>query len=118
DRIEHVSLDSTNREIISTVVHPFAMTVHRHYIYWMDWTLCDIYRAKKYSGANMIEMQNDLSYRPINIHIVSDQCQKSFYSLCNISDGDCSHICICKTSVDNQVECAYSSGQQLKLAND
>jgi low density lipoprotein-related protein 2 len=39
DRIERASLDGTNREVISTVVHPFAITVHGHYIYWTDWQL-------------------------------------------------------------------------------
>ncbi len=75
-----------------------------------------IYRAEKYTGANMVEMQNDLPYRPMDIHIVSDQRQKCAYSPCNISNGGCSHIC--KTAADNQVECACPSGQQLKLAND
>jgi hypothetical protein len=75
-----------------------------------------IYRAEKYTGANMVEMQNDLPYRPMDIHVVSDQRQKCSYSPCNISNGGCSHIC--KTSINNQVECACPSGQQLKLAND
>jgi low density lipoprotein-related protein 2 len=127
-------LDGTNREVISTVVHPFAITVHGHYIYWTDWSLRKlfflskkefrilsylsggIYRAEKYSGANMVEMQNNLPYRPMDIHVVSDQRQKCAYSPCNISNGGCSHIC--KTSMDNQVECACPNGQQLKLAND
>ena len=39
DRIERASLDGTNREVILSVVHPFAITVHGHYIYWTDWTL-------------------------------------------------------------------------------
>lgn len=110
--------------------------MHGHYIYWTDWTLRKlirlfkkkkhsikfflfiggIYRAEKYTGANMVEMQNDLPYRPMDIHVVSDQRQKCSYSPCNISNGGCSHIC--KTSVNNQVECACPTGQQLKLAND
>ncbi|CAF0886571.1 unnamed protein product [Adineta steineri] len=116
DRIERASLDGTNREVISTVVHPFALTVHGHYIYWTDWSFRGIYRAEKYSGANMVEMQNNLPYRPMDIHVVSDQRQKCSYSPCNISNGGCSHIC--KTGLNNQVECACPSGQQLKLAND
>jgi hypothetical protein len=75
-----------------------------------------IYRAEKYTGANMVEMQNELPYRPMDIHVVSDQRQKCSYTPCNISNGGCSHIC--KTSIDNQVECACPNGQQLKLAND
>lgn len=39
DRIERASLDGTNREVIVTVNHPFAITVHAHHIYWTDWTL-------------------------------------------------------------------------------
>ncbi len=64
----------------------------------------------------MVEMQNELPYRPMDIHVVSDQRQKCSYSPCNISNGGCSHIC--KTSIDNQVDCSCPSGQQLKLAND
>lgn len=115
-------------------MHPFAITVHGHYIYWTDWSLRKlffsisrlftilyppaggIYRAEKYSGANMVEMQSDLPYRPMDIHVVSDQRQKCAYSPCNVSNGGCSHIC--KTSINNEVECACPMGQQLKLAND
>lgn len=64
----------------------------------------------------MVEMQSDLPYRPMDIHVVSDQRQKCAYSPCNTSNGGCSHIC--KTAGENQVECACPSGQQLKLAND
>jgi hypothetical protein len=39
DRIERASFDGTNRQTISSVVHPFALTVHGHYIYWTDWSL-------------------------------------------------------------------------------
>ncbi|CAM4944086.1 unnamed protein product [Rotaria socialis] len=116
DRIERASLDGTNRETISTVIHPFAITVHGHYIYWTDWSLRGIYRAEKYTGANMVEMQNELPYRPMDIHVVSDQRQKCSSSPCNVSNGGCSHIC--KTSGENQVECACPSGEQLKLVND
>ncbi|CAF0957368.1 unnamed protein product [Adineta ricciae] len=116
DRIERASFDGTNREVIATVVHPFAITVHGHYIYWTDWNLRGIYRAEKYTGANMVEMQSNLPYRPMDIHVVSDQRQKCSSSPCNISNGGCSHIC--KTGLDNQVECTCPSGQQLKLAND
>lgn len=135
DRIERAGLDGTNREVISTAIHPFAITIHGHFIYWTDWSLRKlfkltlnfkknrfigfsggIYRAEKYTGANMVEMQNDLPYRPMDIHVVSNQRQKCLYTPCNMSNGGCSHIC--KTSINNQVECACPSGQQLKLAND
>ena len=75
-----------------------------------------VFRAEKYTGANLVEMQNDLPYRPMDIHVVSDQRQKCAYSPCNVSNGGCSHIC--KTAANNQVECACPNGQQLKLAND
>jgi hypothetical protein len=49
DRIERASLDGTNREVISTVVHPFAITVHGHYIYWTDWSLRKLFYQKSFS---------------------------------------------------------------------
>jgi low density lipoprotein-related protein 2 len=47
DRIERASLDGTNREVILSVVHPFAITLHGHYIYWTDWALRQFLRLSE-----------------------------------------------------------------------
>lgn len=76
DRIERSNLDGNYREVIvQTAVHPFAVTVYSHYIYWTDWTLGGVYRAEKYTGANQRVMIQGLPKRPMDIHVVSQQRQ-------------------------------------------
>ncbi|CAF1308989.1 unnamed protein product, partial [Didymodactylos carnosus] len=116
DRIERAGFDGLNRELLTSAVHPFAIVVHDHFIYWTDWALGGVYRAEKYTGANVVEMQNGFPYRPMDIHVVTDQRQKCSFNPCNISNGGCSHIC--KPAPNNQIECACPSGQNYKLAND
>ena len=37
DKIESSNLDGNYRKVLTTAYHPFAITVHGHYIYWTDW---------------------------------------------------------------------------------
>ncbi len=40
DKIERSNLDGNYREtIVDSVIHPFAVSVWGHYLYWTDWQL-------------------------------------------------------------------------------
>ncbi len=63
DRIESSDLNGNYRRILTMAYHPFALTVHGHFIYWTDWRTNSIYRAEKYRGSNTIQLvQGKLFY--------------------------------------------------------
>lgn len=79
--------------LISATIYPFAITVHRNYIYWTDLQLRGVYRAEKHTGANMIEKVKRLDDSPRDIHVFSGARQKCNINLCNINKGGCSQSC-------------------------
>lgn len=117
DRIERSNLDGNYRQVLSTALHPFALTVHHHYIYWTDWSTGSVYRAEKYSGSNMVPLVTDLSSRPMDIHVWSEQRQKCQYNPCSSYNGGCSHICTVAPP-GNKTECRCPTGLRLRLANN
>ena len=116
NKIERTDFDGNFRQVLSTALHPFAITVHNHYIYWTDWQTKSIYRAEKYRGSNTIAIVQGLSERPMDIHVWSDQRQKCSYNPCLIYNGGCSHICSI-VAPGNKTECRCPFGMGLRLAN-
>ncbi|XP_069108702.1 low-density lipoprotein receptor-related protein 2-like isoform X5 [Argopecten irradians] len=107
DRIERSNLNGQYREVIvQSTVHPFSMTVHKHYIYWTDWTLHGVYRAEKHTGANMIVMKEGITHRPMGINVFSSQRQKCTANPCQIFNGGCAHSC--HPAPDGKAECQCS----------
>ncbi|NWU34611.1 LRP2 protein, partial [Hylia prasina] len=93
-KIERCTLTGTNREVIvSTALHPFAMTVFDQHIYWTDWNTRSIYRANKYDGSDQIVMIMNLPQRPMDIHVWAKSKQQQCMNPCNQFNGGCSHIC-------------------------
>ena len=77
DKIERSDLNGNYREtIVDSVVHPFAITVFGHHIYWSDWTLGGIYRAEKHTGANQRVMVRGLPKRPMDLHVFTEDRQE------------------------------------------
>ncbi|KAI5717758.1 hypothetical protein M8J77_010754 [Diaphorina citri] len=94
EKIERSDLAGNNREVlISATIYPFAITVHRNYIYWTDLQLRGVYRAEKHTGANMIEMVKRLEDSPRDIHVYSADSQKCSVNPCNIHNGGCAQSC-------------------------
>lgn len=57
ENIERSDLNGHHREVlVAATIYPFSITVFGDYIYWTDLQLRGVYRAEKYTGANMIEM--------------------------------------------------------------
>lgn len=105
------------RKVLSTAYHPFALTVHGHFIYWTDWRTNSVYRAEKYAGSNTIILTQGLSRRPMDIHVWSEQRQQCNVSPCSVYNGGCSHICTVAPP-GNRTECRCPFGFRLRLTNN
>ena len=116
NQIERSNLDGNYRQVLATALHPFALTVHHHYIYWTDWYAGAVFRAEKYSGSNTIALVQGLSDRPMDIHVWSEQRQKCQYNPCSSYNGGCSHICL--VAPGNKTECRCPTGLNLRFANN
>lgn len=79
--------------LISATIYPFAITVHRNFIYWTDLQLRGVYRAEKHTGANMVEMVKRLEDSPRDIQVFSSERQKCLVNACHISNGGCAQSC-------------------------
>ena len=115
DKIESSDLDGQYRRVLTTAYHPFALTLHGHYIYWSDWRTNAIYRAEKYQGSNTIALVQGLATRPMDLQVWSDQRQKCNFDPCSIYNGGCSHICA--IAPGNRTECRCPFGARLRLTN-
>lgn len=115
ENIERSYLNGTKREvIISATIYPFAITVHKNFIYWTDLQLRGVFRAEKYTGGDMVEMVRRLEESPRDIHVFSEEQQKCNINLCEINNGGCAQSC--HPVPDNKVECKCNSS--LKLVNE
>ncbi|XP_044525030.1 low-density lipoprotein receptor-related protein 2 [Gracilinanus agilis] len=114
-KIERSSLTGANREVIvSTAIHPFAMTVYDQHIYWTDLSTKAIYRANKYDGSEQIVMIRNLPLQPKDIHVLVKSRQRQCPNPCSQFNGGCSHICV---PGPNGAECQCPSGGRWYLAN-
>lgn len=86
-------ISSDSQVIISATIYPFAITVHKNFIYWTDLQLRGVFRAEKYTGGDMVEMVRRLEESPRDIHVFSDERQKCNINLCEINNGGCAQSC-------------------------
>lgn len=116
EKIERINLvGKPKREVlISATIYPFAITVHRNYIYWTDLQLRGVYRAEKHTGANMVELVKRLEDSPRDIQVYSPERQKCVVNPCNISNGGCAKSC--HPGPNGKAECKCDDG--MKLVND
>jgi len=117
NKIESADFDGNFRQPLSTAVHPFAITVYGHFIYWSEWSTNSIYRAEKYQGSNTLALVQGLPKRPMDLQIWSEQRQKCTYSPCLVYNGGCSHICSV-AQPGNRTECRCPYGMRLRLSNN
>ena len=116
--IERVSINGTRREILVTAtIYPFAITVDREFIYWTDLQLRGVYRAEKYTGANMKEIVKRLDNSPRGIQIYAPDRQNCTLNVCKINNGGCAYSCHPSSDGDTtKAVCLCPSG--LKPVNE
>ncbi|KAI3389567.1 hypothetical protein SNEBB_009857 [Seison nebaliae] len=116
DLIERVNFDGSNRISIAATVHPFAVTVSDHYIYWTDWNLKGVYKMEKYGGSDVQVLVSGLKTPPMDIQVYRASRQKCTYSPCSIRNGGCTDICL--PASNGKSECSCPSQQDKVLAVD
>ncbi|XP_037704852.1 low-density lipoprotein receptor-related protein 2 isoform X2 [Choloepus didactylus] len=115
-KIERCTLTGMDREVVvSTMLHPFALTVYGQYIYWTDLFTKGIYRANKYDGSGQMVMTMNLPRQPTAIHIRDKGQQQQCSNPCSQFNGGCSHIC---APGPNGAECQCPSEGHWYLANN
>lgn len=113
DKIERCNYDGSNRVILAHSVpeHPFAMAIHKDYLYWTDWVLHAVLRIDKLTGTDLYRVREDIG-RLMGIVAVQNTTQKCESDLCSVLNGGCEDVC---TLVGGRIKCECTRG---KLAND
>jgi len=69
--IESASLDGSKRQLLVTSLpHPYGVTVFEGFIYWTDWVKQAIYRANSTTGNDVITVASRLP-GIMDIHAIS-----------------------------------------------
>ena len=130
--IERVSIDGTRRQtLVTATIYPFAITVDGDFIYWTDLQLRGVYRAEKYTGANMKEIVKRLDNSPRGIQIYAPERQNCTFTVCKFNNGGCADSChpgpdgssICKcsnglTEVNDGQQCVNKTAISTSAAVD
>lgn len=111
DKIEMANLDGTGRKVLVSeeLPHIFGFSLLGDYIYWTDWQKRSIERVDKVTGGRrevIIDQLPDLmGLKAVNVH------EAYGTNLCQINNGDCSHLCLFKPN--NTYVCACPMGLEL-----
>ncbi|KAK9680220.1 Low-density lipoprotein receptor domain class A [Popillia japonica] len=112
EKIERSDLNGQNRVVlVAATIYPFSITVLGKYIYWTDLQLRGVYRAEKYTGANMMEMVKRLDDSPRDIQVFSMKRQSCTVNPCHINNGGCAQSC--HPSVNGTAECRCDDNSKL-----
>lgn len=115
EKIERSDLEGQNRVVlVAATIYPFSITVLGKHIYWTDLQLRGVYRAEKYTGANMIEMVKRLDDSPRDIQVYSAKRQVCQVNPCKINNGGCAQSCHPGTNGTAECRCDDNS----KLVNE
>ena len=70
DQIGYCDRDGTNCHQVRglTLTHPFGASVFDKYIYWTDWMSKGVYRANKWTGANL-KLLHHTNWEPMGIQV-------------------------------------------------
>lgn len=113
DKIERCDYDGSHRVVLAHSVpeHPFAMAIHRDYLYWTDWVLHAVLRVDKYTGSDLYRVREDIG-RLMGIVAVQKTTQNCESDLCTVLNGGCEDVC---SLADGRIKCECTRG---KLAGD
>ncbi|RWS26912.1 prolow-density lipoprotein receptor-related protein 1-like protein, partial [Leptotrombidium deliense] len=94
DKIERCNLDGSERVVIlsETPQHPFDVAIYGDNIYWTDWVAHAVYRANKYTGADVTILRRNVA-RPMGIIAVANDSEDCTLNPCLVLNGGCSDIC-------------------------
>ncbi|RWS16456.1 hypothetical protein B4U79_10678 [Dinothrombium tinctorium] len=112
DKIERCNFDGSDRVIIlsETPQHPFDLAVYGDSIFWTDWVAHAVFRANKYTGANLIMLRRNVA-RPMGIIAVANDSEDCTLNPCLVLNGGCSDICT--VSLNGSVVCKCNAQRVL-----
>lgn len=108
--LEYVNFDGSGRRkvIDEGLEHPFGVDIHDRKVYWSDWSTQSVQVADKFSGKNRRTLIANLS-DVMDIRVFHRE-RRPVSTLCGISNGDCSHMCLLNT---RGYKCACPIGVKL-----
>lgn len=119
DYIGAMTYDGGGRRRIvgrSSVVHPFAITVFRNYLYFSDWTRHAVIKVDKFSGNESGILLRHLG-QPMDVHVYHRARQPPASNPCNSSgECGCSQVCLITPVPTRGCVCSCMIGY--KLAED
>ncbi|XP_064646226.1 low-density lipoprotein receptor-related protein 2-like [Lineus longissimus] len=116
DVVERANMDGTLREtLVSWTAHPFAVSIHGHYMYWTDWTHAGIFRALKHNGEDEVTMLSGLTSRPMDVQVFTKERQICTTGPCDKHNGGCSDHCL--PDANGGVSCKCDDSNKI-LANN
>ena len=99
-----------------SVVHPFAITVFRNYLYFSDWTRHAVIKVEKFSGNESGVLLSHLG-QPMDVHVYHNARQPPASNPCNISSKcGCEQLCLITPIPTRGCACSCMIGY--KLAED
>ncbi|GJQ65548.1 hypothetical protein Trydic_g7648 [Trypoxylus dichotomus] len=68
-----------------------GLAMFRHFLYWINVTSAEIWRANKMGGDNVSRVVNNINATDVTVFHKSKQ---EGYNQCKIDNGGCSHLCL------------------------
>ncbi|KAG1706633.1 Low-density lipoprotein receptor-related protein 4 [Nymphon striatum] len=123
DKIEYSDFNGKNRRIVLTSLpHPFGLTMDDSHIYWTDWKTKSIEKADKLKGQNRVIILSDIeglrqlrmvsAFRQSDPIVLEDRITAKYFVNGFILSKSViiGYICACPTSTDDKVPCSNVPG--------
>ncbi|KAJ8299613.1 hypothetical protein KUTeg_023673 [Tegillarca granosa] len=99
------------RTLVSSVNHPYGLTVTGNHIYWTDWQKMAIFSANKINGQNQTINRRNLMGL-MDIHAVQLNLKgDGRVNKCEPNNGGCSHLCLPNP---HSISCSCPTGLRLQ----
>lgn len=95
-----------------SVVHPFAITVYRNFLYFSDWTRHAVIKVQKFTGNESKVLLQNLG-QPMDVHVYHSARQPPASNPCNDSKCGCAQLCLITPIPTRGCVCSCRIGYQL-----
>eukprot|EP00095_Tigriopus_kingsejongensis_P004525 maker-scaffold532_size145644-snap-gene-0.29 protein:Tk04525 transcript:maker-scaffold532_size145644-snap-gene-0.29-mRNA-1 annotation:"low-density lipoprotein receptor-related protein 6 isoform x1" len=88
------------KAVISDLGQPYALTLYKNYLYWVDWKTGLVETADKDTGENRLLIQKDI--RDVMDILVYQESKQQGKNPCSTFNGGCDYLCF---PVDGSAKC-------------